>query len=81
MPVQLIVTLPYFFFVQTKGTIDKLQNMVSSDGRHRNLRDALHRYLRDVLFTGRLIDRRYRNFRDALHRYLRDSLVLHKAPH
>lgn len=28
---------------QTKQTIDKLQNIVSSDGRFRNLRDALHR--------------------------------------
>ena len=27
----------------TKGTIDKLQAIVNSDGRHRNLRDALHR--------------------------------------
>lgn len=28
---------------QTKQTIEKLQNIVSSDGRFRNLRDALHR--------------------------------------
>jgi len=27
----------------TRSTIDKLQNIISSDGRHRNLRDALHR--------------------------------------
>ena len=30
--------------MQTRGTIDKLQTLVSSDGRYRNLRDALHRY-------------------------------------
>ena len=28
---------------QTKATVDKLQLLVSSDGRFRNLRDALHR--------------------------------------
>lgn len=36
----------YSFFSlpsQTKQTIEKLQNIVSSDGRFRNLRDALHR--------------------------------------
>lgn len=29
--------------MQTKQTIERLQNIVSSDGRFRNLRDALHR--------------------------------------
>ena len=28
---------------QTKQTIDKLQNLVSAEGRFRNIRDALHR--------------------------------------
>lgn len=28
---------------QTRQTIDKLQSIVSTDGRFRNLRDALHR--------------------------------------
>lgn len=32
-----------FISFQTKQTIEKLQNIVSSDGRFRNLRDALHR--------------------------------------
>lgn len=32
-----------FLSSQTKQTIEKLQNIVSSDGRFRNLRDALHR--------------------------------------
>jgi len=32
-----------FHSSQTKQTIEKLQNIVSSDGRFRNLRDALHR--------------------------------------
>ncbi len=31
------------FVPQTKQTIEKLQSLVSSDGRFRNLRDALHR--------------------------------------
>ncbi len=33
----------FFLFSQTRNTIDKLQTLVSSDGRFRNLRDALHR--------------------------------------
>jgi hypothetical protein len=32
-----------FLSSQTKQTIEKLQKIVSSDGRFRNLRDALHR--------------------------------------
>lgn len=32
-----------FFSFQTRQTIEKLQTIVSSDGRFRNLRDALHR--------------------------------------
>ena len=28
---------------KTKNSLEKLQNIASSDGRHRNLRDALHR--------------------------------------
>lgn len=35
--------LPSTLIFQTRHTIDKLQNLVSSDGRFRNLRDALHR--------------------------------------
>ena len=31
------------FVFQTRHTIDKLQSLVSPDGRYRNLRDALHR--------------------------------------
>ena len=38
--------LDYLWQFQTKSTIEKLQAIVSSDGRHRNLRDALHRYHR-----------------------------------
>lgn len=56
----------------TKGTIDKLQAIVNSDGRHRNLRDALHRcdppcipylgiYLSDLTF----IDEGTPNFTDS----------------
>lgn len=29
--------------IQTKQTIDKLQTLVSTDGRFRNMREALHR--------------------------------------
>lgn len=32
-----------FFVFKTRQTIDKLQSIVSTDGRFRNLRDALHR--------------------------------------
>lgn len=32
-----------FVYFQTKQTIEKLQSIVSSDGRFRSLRDALHR--------------------------------------
>ena len=31
------------FMFKTKNSLEKLQNIASSDGRHRNLRDALHR--------------------------------------
>ncbi len=44
------VIFPFFPFPlyvkktkQTKQTIDKLQNLVSTDGRFRNMREALHR--------------------------------------
>ena len=33
---------------QTSGTISKMQALVSSDGRHRNLQDALHRYVQPI---------------------------------
>lgn len=64
-------------FLQTRHTIDKLQNLVSSDGRFRNLRDALHRtdppcipylgmYLSDLAFieegTPNFTDNRLLNF-------------------
>ena len=35
---------------QSSGTISKLQSLVSSDGRHRNMRDALHRSPSDIHF-------------------------------
>lgn len=33
----------YFFLLQSRLTIDKLQTLVSTDGRFRNMREALHR--------------------------------------
>lgn len=65
------------FPIQTKQTIEKLQALVSSDGRFRNLRDALHRtdppcipylgmYLSDLTFieegTPNFTDNRLLNF-------------------
>ena len=32
-----------FYLFQTRQTVEKLQGLVSSDGRFRNLRDSLHR--------------------------------------
>ena len=37
-----IFSIPHFLF-QTRHTIEKLQHLVSADGRFRTLRDALHR--------------------------------------
>jgi hypothetical protein len=31
------------FFFKTRQTVEKLQSLISSDGRFRNLRDSLHR--------------------------------------
>ena len=31
------------FILQTRQTVEKLQNLISSDGRFRNLRETLHR--------------------------------------
>lgn len=42
---QIATDRPHSFTIsfKTRQTIDKLQNIVSADGRFRNLRDALHR--------------------------------------
>jgi hypothetical protein len=40
----MLIKLPTVLIIlQTKQTIEKLQTIVSSDGRFRSLRDALHR--------------------------------------
>ena len=33
----------FTFILQTRQTVEKLQSLISSDGRFRNLRDSLHR--------------------------------------
>lgn len=41
--VKIMVTSLTVLRLQTKQTIDKLQTLVSTDGRFRNMREALHR--------------------------------------